>query len=255
MRRYFLPCRTVSLGVTRIPAHATTNQPLALFLPGIMTVMADTCLRVLPLIRMFDIVVCDLPGHGKSGEVDDVSPSAFAQEYAALIDRYIPRPQRFYIVGESYGGLVGAVLAVMRPDRIRHLFLLDTPLCLTRPPLRALLTARWQDYSLSPYIRRLLLEVFNFDPQDSAPRESRMYYSMFGGLQTGCTLLAGQEDFVLGDPPAEWRPPSQLTDGDLAVLETCGKVSVLPRIEAAGHCLLLDNPAACVAAMARHMAD
>ena len=149
------------------------DQPLALFLPGIMTVMADTCLRVLPLIRMFDIVVCDLPGHGTSGEVDDVSPSAFAQEYAALIDRYIPGPQQIYIVGESYGGLVGAALAAMRPDRFRHLFLLDTPLCLTRPPLRALLTARWQGYSLSPYIRRILLEVFNFDPQDGAPREAQ----------------------------------------------------------------------------------
>jgi pimeloyl-ACP methyl ester carboxylesterase len=149
MRRYYLPCRTVSIGVTRIPAQATANQPLALFLPGIMTVMSDTCLRVLPLIGMFDIVVCDLPGHGTSGEVQDVSPSAFAQEFSALIDRYIPGPRHIYIVGESYGGLVGAALAAMRPDRVRHLFLLDTPLCLTRPPLRALLTARWRGLSVT----------------------------------------------------------------------------------------------------------
>ena len=142
----------------------------------------------------------------------------------------------------------------MRPDRAGYLFLLDTPLCLTRPPLRALLTARWRGFSLSPYIRRILLEVFNFDPQDSAPREAKTYYSMFRDLQTGCTLLAGREDFVLGDPPAEWRPPSQLTDADLAALETCDKLSVLPRVEVAGHCLLLDNPAACVAVMARCMA-
>jgi pimeloyl-ACP methyl ester carboxylesterase len=250
MRRYFLPCRTVSLGVTRIPATATANQPLALFLPGIMTTMADTCLRVLPFIRLFDIVVCDLPGHGTSGEVENVSPSAFAQEYASLIDRYIPAPQHIYIVGESYGGLVGAALAALRPDRIRHLFLLDTPLCLTRPPLRAMLTARWQRFSLSPYIRRILSEVFNFDPQDGEPHEATTCYSMFRSLQIGCTLLAGCEDFVLGDPPAEWRPASQVTDADITAMSNCGKVSVLPRIEAAGHCLLLDNPAACVAAIA-----
>jgi pimeloyl-ACP methyl ester carboxylesterase len=217
-----------------------------------MTVMADTCMRVLPLIGLFDIVVCDLPGHGTSGEVDDVSPSAFAQEYAALIDRYIPSPRQVYIVGESYGGLVGAALAVMRPDRVRHLCLLDTPLCLTRPQLRALLTARWQRYSLSPYIRRILIETFNFDPQDGTPREARNCYAMFRTLQTGCTLLAGREDFALGDPPAEWRPPSQLTDADLVALETCG-VSVLPRIESAGHCLLLDNREACVAGLASCM--
>ena len=158
-----------------------------------------------------------------------------------------------YIIGELYGGLVGAALAVMRPDRVRRLFLLDTPLCLTRPPLRALLTARWQGYSLSPYIRRTFSR-YSTSIRRTVRLAIKTCYTMFGSLQIGCTLLAGQEDFVLGDPPAEWRPPSQLTDADLAALETCGKVSVLPRIEAAGHCLLLDNPAACVAAMARCMA-
>jgi pimeloyl-ACP methyl ester carboxylesterase len=254
MRRYLLPCRTVSLGVTRIPAQATTDQPLALFLPGIMTTMADTCQRVLPLIKLLDVVICDLPGHGTSGELDDVSPMAFAQEYSALIDRYIPNPQQIYIVGESYGGLVGAALAAIRPDRVRHLFLLDTPLCLTRQPLRALLTERWQSYSLSPYIRRILLEVFNLDPRDGSSCDTKTYYSMFHALKTNCSLLAGSEDFAVGDPPAKWRPPSQLTDADLAAMASHGSVSVLPRIESAGHCLLLDNRDACVAAMARCMA-
>jgi pimeloyl-ACP methyl ester carboxylesterase len=56
--------------------------------------------------------------------VDDVSPEAFAREYSALIDRYVPLSQPVYVIGESFGGLVGAALARLRPDRVSHLILL-----------------------------------------------------------------------------------------------------------------------------------
>lgn len=122
--QYLLPCATASLGISRILAPKALDRPLTLFVPGILTNMNSACLRVIPLTKLFDIVVCELPGHGISHEVDDVSPEAFAREYSALIDRYVPLSQPVYVIGESFGGLVGAALARLRPDRVSHLILL-----------------------------------------------------------------------------------------------------------------------------------
>ena len=75
-------------------------------------------------------------------------------------------------------------------------------------------------------------------------------HTMLADLGANCTVLAGCEDYVLGDPPVEGRPPSQLTNSDLAALQVLGRRVLVPsRIEDAGHCLLLDNPRACVAAL------
>jgi pimeloyl-ACP methyl ester carboxylesterase len=250
---YLLSRHTASLGINRIPA-ATAGQPLALLLPAIMSHMGSACTRVLPPIAQFDIVVCGLPGHGISREANDVSPLAKAREYSALIDRYVPAPQRLCMIGETFGGLIGAALAVLRPDRVDHLVLLDTPLCLTRPPLAALLSMLWRD-APSPYDRRIFLEVFNFDPQDGSGRGTADHHTVLAGLHANCTVFAGCEEFAIGDAPVAGRPPSQLTNADLALLQAYGHAAVLPRIASAGHCLLLDNPTACVAARARHLAS
>lgn len=264
---YLLPCDTTSLRVGRVPGAPTPNQPVALFLPGVTTSLLDNCIRVIPLTALYDLVVCELPGHGTthagdnatlksfapySGEVADVSLDAFAREYAALIDLYVPHPQRLCVIGESIGGLIGAALARLRPDRIAHLVLLDTPFCLTRAPLAALLSMLWQDDPL-PYLRRIYREILGFDPQDGSRNDAQAFYSVLGRLEARCTVLAGRTDYAL-DPPVEKRPPSQLSDDDLAALQAYRQVTILPRIENAGHCLLSDNPDACVAALSGHMA-
>jgi pimeloyl-ACP methyl ester carboxylesterase len=251
--QYLLPCATASLGISRILAPKAIDRPLTLFVPGILTNMNSACLRVIPLTKLFDIVVCELPGHGISHEVDDVSPEAFAREYSALIDRYVPLSQPVYVIGESFGGLVGAALARLRPDRVSHLILLDTPFRLTRPPLAALLTTIWQRDSLSPYLRRIFKEVFGFDPQDGSRREATDFYSMLAGLDTDCTILAGCEDYTPVNRLIEGQPPSQLTNADIAALHAFQRVAILSRIQAAGHCLLLDNPMACVASLSCHL--
>ncbi len=238
-----------------MPAVARRDRPLALFLPGIATFLSINCERAIPLTELFDIIVCDLPGHGDSGQVDDVSLEAFAGEYAALIDRYVAAPRRVSVIGESFGGLIGAALARRCPDRVGHVMLLETPFRLTTPPFAALLTNYWRRFSLSAYLRRIFVEIFNFDPSDGDLRNTVDIHSMLAGLLTDCVVLAGSLEFVIGGPAGEWRPSSQLTDLDLTVLRTFERVTVLPRIESAGHCLLLDDPRACVAALARHLTN
>jgi pimeloyl-ACP methyl ester carboxylesterase len=248
--QYLLPCHTTSIGISRMPAEPREGRPLALFLPGIRSLMNATCLRAVPLTTLFDLLVCELPGHGISGEVDDVSLEGFAREYAALIDCYVPNPRRLWVIGESFGGLLGLVLAGLRPERIGSLALLETPFQLTRPAIAAVLSRFWQTDRL-PYHRRIYRELFGFDPQDGSIRAPIDYHRTLQGLPADCVILAGSEAFS-GDNPD--RPPSQQTDADLAALRTIPRVTVLPRIASAGHCLLLDDPWACVAALRRHFA-
>jgi pimeloyl-ACP methyl ester carboxylesterase len=251
--QYHVPCATVSLRIGCMPATLRHGMPLALFLPGIATLINATCLRAIPLTALCDVIVCELPGHGTSGEVDAVSLFAFAGEYAALVDRYIPPPRQIWVIGESFGGLIGAALARLRPDRVDRLILLDTPLCLTRPPLAKLLANHWRN-GRSPYLRHIYTEIFGFDPLDGSRCEAVDFHPMLDGLNAECTLLAGSETY--SHPlPAEERPCSQVTDGDLSAIRDRRRVTVLPRIDTAGHCLLLDDPWACVASLVRHLAN
>lgn len=247
--QYLLPCHSTSIGVSRMPAKPREGRPVALFLPGIRSLMNATCLRVTPLTTLFDLLVCELPGHGISGEVDDVSLKGFAREYAALIDRYVPNPRKLWIIGESFGGLLGLVLARLRPERVNSLLLLETPFLLTQPEIAAVLSRFWQIDRLA-YHRRIYRGLFGFDPQDGSVRSPTDFHWTLEGLPADCVALPGSDVFAA---PNEDRPPSQQTDADLAALRAFPRVHVLPRVETAGHCLLLDDPWACVAALNRHL--
>jgi pimeloyl-ACP methyl ester carboxylesterase len=247
--QYLLPCHSTSVGVSRVPAKPREGRPVALFLPGIRSLMNATCLRATPLTTLFDLLVCELPGHGISGEAGDVSLEGFAREYVALIDRYVPNPRKLWIIGESFGGLLGLVLARLRPERVGALLLLETPFLLTQPAIAAVLSRFWQGDRL-PYHRRIYRELFGFDPQDGSVRAPTDFHWTLEGLLADCVVLPGSEAFAA---LSEDRPPSQQTDADLAALGAFPRVHVLPRIENAGHCLLLDDPWACVAALNRHL--
>ncbi len=262
---YLLPCHTASLRIGRVP-DTPSGRPVALFIAGVATTLLDNCVRALPLTPLFDLIVCELPGHGRtfavqntnldsfarhSQEVEDVSLTGFAREYAAVLDLYVPRQEPVCIIGESLGGLIGAEVARLRPDRVNRLILLDTPFRLTPPPLAALLAKFWARDRL-PYHRRIYREIFGFDPKDGATGGIRAFHHLMEGVQAPSTVVAGWTDYVL-DPPIEERPPSQLTDDDLGLLAVYPGVTVLPRVPNAGHCVLNDNPEACIAALTRHL--
>lgn len=68
----------------------------------------------------------DLPGHGHSGDVDParpVGPRAFAEDVAVVVRQHAPNAQ--LVVGMSLGGLTAIELAVVAPDLVRTLALVD----------------------------------------------------------------------------------------------------------------------------------
>ncbi|NNM71618.1 alpha/beta fold hydrolase [Enterovirga sp. DB1703] len=82
--------------------------------------------QIAALSRSHRIVAPDLWGHGGSGRLphDATTLEDLAAHHLALMDSL--GIERFAVVGLSIGGMWGAELALMAPDRVSALVLLDT---------------------------------------------------------------------------------------------------------------------------------
>lgn len=233
------------LHVARLPAHGRAGKPRALFLSGCFADIRKNATWVAALEGLFDTILCELPGHGETAPVADVSIEGFAAVYGALIDTHVAPAWKLTVIGESLGGLVGLALARLRPDRIERVILLDPPFTLTRPELRALLGRAWRNTGTPPYIGRILDAIFGFDPATGRAHRERAMHGLVRGLAVPGIVIAGSTA-AMHTPPGP-LPSSLLTDEDLAALQQENPALVVPaRIQAAGHCLLMENPRACL---------
>jgi pimeloyl-ACP methyl ester carboxylesterase len=72
------------------------------------------------------LLAVDLPGHGHSDDVRNdaaVSPRTFAEDVAAVVAAHAPEAAA--VVGMSLGGITAMQLAVVRPDLVRRLMMVD----------------------------------------------------------------------------------------------------------------------------------
>lgn len=72
------------------------------------------------------ILCIDLPGHGHSGDVSPdrpVGPRSFAEDVAVAVRQHAPHAA--LVVGMSLGGLTAMELAVVAPDLVRRLAMID----------------------------------------------------------------------------------------------------------------------------------
>jgi pimeloyl-ACP methyl ester carboxylesterase len=185
---------------------------------------------------MFDIVLCELPGHGASGEVVDVSIDAFAGEYATVIDATLQQATGLFVIGESLGGLVALALAHLRPGKISNVILVDTPFHLTRPDLAASISESWRTMGRRPYVRRICIEIMGFDPDDGRVVCTSVSYELVRNATFGCVHLTGGDESPSG-------LGSAVSDADVAALLAANPAMLMaPRVSGAGHAVLLDNP-------------
>jgi pimeloyl-ACP methyl ester carboxylesterase len=240
---YLLQGRTTAISVCRIPAQPRTGKPIALFLPGVLAALPLAAVRTLAFIDLFDIVLCELPGHGATGQVDAVSLEAFAAEYAAVIDTALPRATGLAVIGESLGGLIALALARLRPDRIRSVIVIDTPFLLTRPDLAAWIAEVWRNSGRRPYVRRICSDIMGFDPVHARVERLAPCYDMVRNIPVTCVHIIGGSQQSSGIPSA-------VSDADIAELLAANPAMLTtPRVGGTGHAVLLDNPAGARAAL------
>jgi pimeloyl-ACP methyl ester carboxylesterase len=242
-RGYLIQGRTTEISVCRIPAQPRPGKPIALFLPGLLAALPLTAVRALAFVDLFDIVLCELPGHGASGEVADVSIAAFAAECAALIGTALQRAASLFVIGESLGGLVALTLASLRPGQIRNVILVDTPFHLTWPDLAAWISEAWRNTGRRPYVRCICQEIMGFDPADGRAERTTLHHDLVRNAAFDCLLIMGSDQQSSGIA-------SVIDNTDIAALRTANpKLLILPRIRGTGHAVLLDNPEGARAAL------
>lgn len=240
---YVIRGSTTEIGICRMPALPRPGKPIALFLPGLLAALPLTAARALAFIDLFDIVLCELPGHGASGEAPAVSVAAFAAEYAAVIDATLKQASNLFVIGESLGGLVGLALAHLRPGIIHNLILIDTPFHLTRPDLAAWISEAWRGSGRRTYVRRICMEIMGFDPANGRVECTSLLHDMVRHAPFGCAHIIGSNQQSSGIA-------SVVTDDDIAALRRANPALVATaRISGTGHAVLLDHPAAARAAL------
>jgi pimeloyl-ACP methyl ester carboxylesterase len=123
--------------------------------------------QIAALRDRYRIIVPDLWGHGRSGPMpaETTDMRALARQHLALLNRL--EIERFAVVGLSVGGIWGAELALMAPERVTALVLMDTSLAAepeeTRARYFALLDACEASGGLPDAAREAVVPLF-FSP-------------------------------------------------------------------------------------------
>jgi esterase len=99
------------------------NKPWLLVLHGLFGSLSNLSVLTKQLTQDFQVLSADLPDHGKS----DFSTNANFVEYAQSINHLLTQLDIscVSIVGHSLGGKVAMQLALLRPEMVTHLVVLD----------------------------------------------------------------------------------------------------------------------------------
>lgn len=109
---------TPSFGNVRIVEAGRGNEEALFLMHGIGGHVEAYAKTVVPLSSRYHVIAFDFVGHGLSDKPTDIDylPSAYARQLAELMDSM--GIERAHISGESLGGWVTGVFAVMYPQRI-----------------------------------------------------------------------------------------------------------------------------------------
>lgn len=206
------------------------------------------------LADIADVVLIDLPGHGRSDPVAPASVPRMAEALGEAIDRTLA-DRRVLLVGESMGGTICLGVAG-RPDPgpIRAVFAADPPVTTAKQwsvagNFRRLYQSAPQN-TFAPLFGR---DAFGITPEGI---EEIIYYPLFGALRVPTVVATGDIPLL---PPRQLQGVTCLFDPvDQFVLKTLyADKAQFRQIENCGHLLLVDAKPQCLeiirAMLAEHL--
>jgi pimeloyl-ACP methyl ester carboxylesterase len=119
--------RGLRFHVQRIGAPASDQRPRVVFLHGLVMDNLSSFYFTLanPMAAVAEVILYDLRGHGKSERPrEGYGLSDMLADLDALLETLAPEGPLF-VVGNSFGGLLGLAFAAKRPERVRGLVLID----------------------------------------------------------------------------------------------------------------------------------
>lgn len=255
----------------------TADGPKVLALHGWL----DNAASFLPLAEHFpglDLVMLDLPGHGRSAHLGAGADYNLLVTVNAILDVADTLGwERFAVLGHSMGAGIGSILAASLPQRVARLVAIEALGALTETPerttprlreavaaaralaskklrvfpdLAAPIRARMQANRLSEPSARLLVErgvvavdggfVWSSDPRLTLPAMQRMTEAQVRQLIAG---IECPTQVVFADPPQTYLP--EPLRSERAALLPHGGLVVLP----GSHHLHMETPGAVAAAI------
>jgi pimeloyl-ACP methyl ester carboxylesterase len=119
----------VEVCVSRLPLRPGAARERLILLHGNPASMHDFGPLAGMLRADFDVVAVDLPGFGRSGNLEPTSRESILDSYArcvvAAIDRVAPTAH-FHVLGHSHGAAVAQTIAALFPERVTALILLGS---------------------------------------------------------------------------------------------------------------------------------
>lgn len=196
------------------------RRPLVAVLPGYDQVIAD----IAPLTTRFadfDLVLGLLPGHGGAPIISRPTVEACARGFAQALARALPG-RRFWLVGNSLGGVIGMAIAGDPPPGMAGLVAIEPFLDGQCWPLQRVLAVKPTRFSTTVF-------------QGS-------YAHLVGRMRTPCTVLAGDRPLTSEPQP---DLPSLLSASDRALIVRHARLVDIP----GGHDIAAARPDLCAQAV------
>lgn len=217
-----------------------SDRPVVLLLHGSMrnaSVLAPWAER---LDAEADVVLFDLPGHGRSDPIARASVTGLANQVFMALKAAFPR-RRVLLVGESLGGTVALAIGSVAQSPVKAILAADPPI--TTAKLWSVAQAHRKAMArASPdaFVHRLAREVFGLTPDGV---EERIYYPLIGRLQVPTVIATGDVPLL---PPRRISGVTSLFDpvdqfvtrnlypgkAEIALVPNCGHLVLCDAIDA-----------------------
>jgi pimeloyl-ACP methyl ester carboxylesterase len=250
------------MGMLETPRGALSYRmrgagPTALFIHAYMLDGALWTAQLLGLSGARRCIAPDLIGHGRSDPLpeDDLDPDRDAADLWRLLDVLVP-DEPVDLVGASGGGIIAAVMAAARPDRVRSLTLCSTVLTDGPGPDTKAYHAEMARLAVVESREVLFRRFDEYIRAGGASLMARARYKEMLCRTPHETIVAQMTGASLRPRP-ELVPqiacPVLLAHGDVDVLATTGRIdaalAAMPTarravIERCGRLAPLENPAA-----------
>ena len=190
----------------------------------------------------FDVVFVDLPGHGRSPAIANVTIADFAENVgeaatAALGNRAV------LVVGESLGGLVALAMGGLPIESIQGIVAADPPMTMAKLwHVRNAMSSIVASDPANHFLRSLAINIFGVDSDGTA--HERVYYDVVEQTRVPVLILTG--DVPLFPVRNTNAVPCVFDDVDRYVVRRlAGDLVQFQTVSDCGHVLLVEAKERC----------
>lgn len=190
----------------------------------------------------FDLVFVDLPGHGQSPAVDDVTVEGFAANVRDAIAVALGQ-RRVVAVGESLGGLVALALGGLGIEQLKGVVAADPPLSMTKLwHIRDAICSAVAGDQANQFLLSFAMNIFGIPPDGSV--HERLYYHLIENSKVPVLVLTG--DVPLFPVRSINAVPCLIDDVDRYVIDhLSGNRAHIQTVPGCGHLLLIEGMQQC----------